>query len=159
MDKVIESEFLSIHSREDISMARSLHVKYLMIHLGAPGAIVEQNDCSLTWDHVEWCGSGAFTLTRKGVQVMRYERGPLERDHPFPDPPPTHTELRNRHTLVGLPPPAHLPAEEIPLMRDSAHYTHQATMDLGGEMAKAAKRALDEPADTEVGGDPDARRP
>lgn len=37
---------------------------------------------------------------------------PLLRDHPFPDPPPSYTELRNkRRTIVGIPPPAHLPAD------------------------------------------------
>lgn len=36
----------------------------------------------------------------------------LLRDHPFPDPPPSHTELRNqRPTIVGMPAPAHIPAD------------------------------------------------
>jgi len=109
----IEAEFLAIHSTEQISMARSLHVSSLIVHLGNPGPIVEVGDHQLTWTKIEFHGSGSFTITRRGVRAMRYERGALRREHPFPGPPPSRTELLNRHTIVGLP-PARPPAAPDP---------------------------------------------
>ncbi|HEX6052754.1 MAG TPA: hypothetical protein VFZ21_25990 [Gemmatimonadaceae bacterium] len=100
----LEAKFLAIYSSEQLTISRSLHVDLLIVHLGTPGPMVELGDQLLTWTEIEFHGAGAFEIRRNGVRFMRYERGALEREHPFPDPPPSHTELRNQHTRIGLAP-------------------------------------------------------
>lgn len=68
------SEFLSIHSTDNLRLARSLQVKELHVHLGRPGPTVEVGDHALEYVSVEFHGRGAFTVTRHGKQMWKVER-------------------------------------------------------------------------------------
>lgn len=68
------SEFLAIHSTDDIRMAKPLHVLELHIHLGTPGPVVDVGDHDLQYSSVEFHGKGVFRMLRHGKQLWRYEQ-------------------------------------------------------------------------------------
>lgn len=71
---VSTSEFLAIHSTEDIRMRGSLHVNELIVHLGRPGPVVDVGDHDLQYSRVEFHGKGVFRMLRNGKQLWRYEQ-------------------------------------------------------------------------------------
>lgn len=68
------SEFLAIHSDENLQMAAPLHVLELHIHLGRPGPVVDVGDHDLQYSKVEFHGHGVFRMLRHGRQLWRYEQ-------------------------------------------------------------------------------------
>lgn len=69
-----KSEFLAIHSTEDIRMRGSLHVNELIVHLGNPGPVVDVGDHRLEYSTVKFHGRGVFRILRHGRQLWRYEQ-------------------------------------------------------------------------------------